>query len=82
MNTKSILAFAAIAAAFAMIASPLLAAVSANAFSLSQFIGQFQGSSQSSQCVSGLTATDSCNNTSTQVNVNEGNQAGGISSSR
>ena len=77
MNTKSILAFSAVAVALAMIASPLLTAANANAFSISQFIGLSQSSSQSGQCVSGVAVATSCTNTATNTNFNTGNQVAG-----
>jgi len=54
--------------------------------SASQGIGQYQSSSQNSQCVSGGDIQDSCNNTSIQNQQNSGNnglaqQGGGVSSS-
>ncbi len=41
----------------------------------SQGIGQSQSSSQNSQCVSGGSTTDSCNNVSVQNQQNSGNNA-------
>ena len=80
MNTKSILAFSAIAVALAILVAPFAVSdVSANhrtqSNTGSQSISQSQSSSQNSLCVSGDDTTASCNNFSRQSQFNFGNNA-------
>ena len=76
MNTKSIIAFSAVAVALALFASPLLAATEANANHISQSITGTQTIKQSSQCVSIISALN-CNNLGGNFQFNTGNQVAG-----
>ncbi len=70
MNTKSILAFAAITVALALLVSPILA-TDADAKS-KQSIKQKNKASSSGQCTAGVTLTASCTSTTGQANTNSG----------
>ena len=77
MNTKSIIAFSAVAVALALFASPLLAATEANANHISQSITGTQTTTQSSQCVSDVTSTLCGINLGGNFQFNTGNQVAG-----
>lgn len=77
MNTKSIIAFSAVAVALALFASPLLAATEANANHVKQSITGTQSIKQSSQCVSGIASTLCGNSLGANIQFNTGNQVAG-----
>ncbi|MDQ4072918.1 MAG: hypothetical protein M3162_01300 [Thermoproteota archaeon] len=80
MNSKLVLSAIAIVVAFALIASPLLAANDADARkknSLRQSISQSQESNQNSLVVSGGSTTGSGNNVNIQLQGNTGGNTAG-----
>ncbi len=73
MNTKIVLSAVAVVVAFALIASPLLAADDAFAKKkVRQSISQSNSNSPTQVCVSGGANLGSCTSANTQINTNFG----------